>query len=81
MCPFWFLRYAIEQPQNVLLQSSSYNVKIADFGLAKGGDATATRGVGTPAYMPPEMFNEVEHVENVFAIDVYALSMIMYGDG
>jgi len=48
-------------------------VKVADFGLAKANRATVTRGVGTPVYMPPEMFDAADEPEktSMLAVDVY----------
>jgi serine/threonine protein kinase len=54
-------------------------VKIADFGLAKANRNTVTRGVGTPSYMPPEMFDDETEGLNVsmLAVDIYALGIIL----
>jgi len=55
-------------------------VKLADFGLAKMDRQTVTRGVGTPSYMPPEMFADEDNPEktNMLAVDVYALGVILW---
>jgi serine/threonine protein kinase len=68
------------KPANVLLESGSRKVKIADFGLAKNSRNTVTRGVGTPVYMPPEMFQDDEDPEktNMLAVDVYAVAVILW---
>ena len=52
--------------------------KVADFGLAKSNRNTVTRGIGTPCYMPPEMFDEDEEPEktSMLAVDIYALGVI-----
>jgi hypothetical protein len=70
------------KPENVLL-SEDGAVKIADFGIAKIGNAhsdrriTATRQVlGTVHYLAPEQLespNEVDH-----RVDIYALGVIFY---
>ena len=39
------------QPENVLLESGTNKVKLADFGLAKNNKGLETIGIGTPAYM------------------------------
>jgi hypothetical protein len=39
------------KPDNVLLESNTLKVKLADFGLAKPNQIEATRGTGTPYYM------------------------------
>ena len=69
------------KPENVLLSAApELRVKLADFGLAKKSRGTVTRGVGTPAYMPPEMFDDSEDPEkiNMLAVDVYALGVILW---
>ena len=64
----------------VLLATGTRQVKVADFGLAKMNRNTVTRGVGTPAYMPPEMFADEDNPEktNMLAVDVYALAVILW---
>ena len=68
------------KPENVLLATGTRQVKVADFGLAKTNRNTFTRGVGTPAYMPPEMFAEEEDANktNMLAVDVYALGIMIW---
>ena len=41
----------------ILLETGTRRVKLADFGLAKSQTQTATQGVGTPAYMVPACAN------------------------
>ncbi len=56
-------------------------MKIADFGLAKQNRNTATRGVGTLAYMPPELFSDEDELGremNLFAVDIYAIGVILW---
>lgn len=69
-------------PQNVLLEVGTRRVKLADFGQAKKDRQTnVTRGVGTLEYMPPELFNiddDIQDSANVLAIDIYAISIILW---
>ena len=66
------------KPSNILLDSHG-NVHLADFGIAKVGQASAaltgTGLVGTPAYMAPEMFSGEEVT---IAIDIYALGITLF---
>ncbi len=79
----WGLRFArdifcvVNPFSKVLMTTSAQKVKLADFGLAKEERKTATRGVGTPAYMPPEMFEEAAKL-NFLAVDTYAVAVIMW---
>jgi hypothetical protein len=67
------------KPENILLDSPARRkVKIADFGLAKNNRNTMTRGVGTPVYVPPEMFDEGSAQTNMLAVDIYALGVILW---
>jgi serine/threonine protein kinase len=67
------------KPANILLESGTMRVKIADFGLAKGSAQTATKGIGTPAYMAPEMFVEEKASKtDLLAGDVYSLAVITW---
>ena len=67
-------------PANVLLETGTNKAKIADFGLAKQNRTSVTRNAGTPAYMPPEMFSDDDAPAtkaNIFAVDIYAIAVIM----
>lgn len=68
------------KPGNILI-SRRAEVKLADFGIAsdenEDSDKTQT-GVtlGTPAYMPPEQFENSSAVDN--RADIYALGVMLY---
>ncbi len=68
------------KPGNILI-SRRAEVKLADFGIAsdenEDSDKTQT-GVtlGTPAYMPPEQFENSSAVDN--RADIYALGIMLY---
>ncbi|MGN0740878.1 MAG: serine/threonine protein kinase [Treponema sp.] len=69
------------KPGNILI-SRRAEVKLADFGIAsdeneESSDKTQT-GVtlGTPAYMPPEQFENSSAVDN--RADIYALGVMLY---
>lgn len=69
------------KPGNILI-SRKAEVKLADFGIASDeneaeGDKTQS-GVtlGTPAYMPPEQFENSSTVDN--RADIYALGVMLY---
>ena len=55
-------------------------MKIADFGLAINQMRTATSGVGTPAYMAPEILIDIKEggKADLFAGDVYSLGVILW---
>jgi serine/threonine-protein kinase len=68
------------KPSNVLLEGDE--PRVADFGLAAqlepgGGLTMATRVLGTPAYLAPEVFVDGSKMASV-ASDVYALGAILY---
>lgn len=70
------------KPANILIDKSGV-VKVADFGLAKPGDASAEASmisiagfsVGTPSYMAPEALEEgdIDH-----RADIYSLGVVIY---
>jgi serine/threonine protein kinase len=73
------------KPENCLLEEGLRpRLKLADFGLAKvqKPSVCATRGIGTPNYMPPEMFQFDDDVEeedmDVRALDIFAIGVIMW---
>ncbi len=66
------------KPSNVLVHWPSDSVKLADFGLARGADAHATRtGVvlGSPAYLAPE---QLAGARAEPATDLYALGVMLF---
>ena len=63
------------RPQNVFL-NDQYEVKIADFGLAKMGiDIRQTQNVGSPQFMAPELIRGEGYDKSV---DVYAYAVLAY---
>src|SRR5262249_28047191 len=67
--------------ENVLVESATDRVFVADFGLAKlaqeGQEGTRTGAVmGTPPYMSPEAAQDSAHV--TIASDVYSLGATLY---
>ncbi|OHT00182.1 hypothetical protein TRFO_33212 [Tritrichomonas foetus] len=64
------------KPENILLDSENH-VKICDFGLSTvSSETTHTGGIGTLAYMSPEILNEEEHYTN--KVDVYSFGIVLY---
>ncbi|MBI3927301.1 MAG: serine/threonine protein kinase [Armatimonadetes bacterium] len=69
------------KPDNLLVTASG-ELKIADFGLARGfDDPSVTRTgetVGTPGYMAPEQITGAASLQPDPAVDRYALGVIAY---
>ena len=67
------------KPGNILI-SKRGEIKLADFGIASDseGDNVTQTGValGTPAYMPPEQFEDSSSVDR--RADIYALGIMLY---
>jgi serine/threonine-protein kinase len=67
------------KPSNLMITSSG-QVKLTDFGIAKDLDATALtapgRTLGTAAYMAPEQIRGSTQVSH--KIDIYALGCVLY---
>ncbi|MCR4579713.1 MAG: serine/threonine protein kinase [Treponema sp.] len=67
------------KPGNLLI-SKRGEIKLADFGIASdsAGDNVTETGValGTPAYMPPEQFEDSSSVDA--RADIYALGIMLY---
>lgn len=69
------------KPGNILI-SRRGEIKLADFGIASEmageADGITQTGValGTPAYMPPEQFEDSANVDN--RADIYALGIMLY---
>lgn len=65
------------KPGNIL-HSGKADIKLADFGLAidKTSDRTVVAGLGSPAYMAPELLAGL--AEASYKTDIYALGVVMY---
>ena len=66
------------KPSNILL-SDTGQVRIADFGIAKEPDTSATKsqvGMGSRNYMAPEQQESAKHVDR--RADVYSLGVLAY---
>jgi serine/threonine protein kinase len=68
------------KPQNILLDAH-WIAKIADFGLSKDVDASAsarmtTGSVGTPLYVAPEITLGEEHY--TYSCDIFSLGLVLY---
>ncbi len=73
------------KPGNILI-SRRGEVKLADFGIASDARSSTYDGsknltmsgvaLGTPAYMPPEQFEDSTRVDN--RADIYALGIMLY---
>ena len=65
------------KPGNIL-HAGKANIKLADFGVAidRTSDRTIIAGVGSPAYMAPELIAGL--VEGSYLTDIYALGVVMY---
>lgn len=76
------------KPSNILLAASEtnpsqFNVRLTDFGLARGlqqtGSMEITRAnsvLGTPFYMSPEQFSDAKHVD--CRSDIYSLGATLF---
>lgn len=75
---FGFLHRDIK-PANIFVQRSSNEVKLLDFGLAKGSLRLTARGtaIGTPLYMAPELLVSTEATASVSS-DVYSTGVVLY---
>jgi serine/threonine protein kinase len=72
------------KPENVIVCADG-NLKLIDFGLAKGVESAKTRAIGTPDYMAPELLaksdddgNAVETRYDAKAVDVWASGVMLY---
>lgn len=65
------------KPGNIL-HSGKANIKLADFGLAidRSSDRTVVAGLGSPAYMAPELLAGLAEASE--KTDIYALGVVMY---
>jgi eukaryotic-like serine/threonine-protein kinase len=65
------------KPGNILC-SGKTDIKLADFGLAidESSERTVVTGLGSPAYMAPELLAGA--AEASFSTDIYSLGVVMY---
>lgn len=63
------------KPGNILRDDAG-RVRVADFGLARPADLTATKVAGTAAYMAPEQTGTGKRL--TVAVDVHALGVILF---
>ena len=65
---------------NVVLDESLVCAKICDMGMVTqfGGDSFNTTYTGTPAYMAPEIQQEVRQVYNGNQVDIFAMGVMIY---
>ncbi|NUM33754.1 MAG: serine/threonine protein kinase [Candidatus Brocadiae bacterium] len=76
--------YDIRKSSTSLInQNFPYNVKLVDLGLAKITNVKCEQTVtqegqimGTPAYMPPEQFEDIETLD--YRGDIYSLGCVLY---
>ncbi|MFK7803631.1 MAG: protein kinase [Anaerolineae bacterium] len=61
------------KPENILVCDGV--VRVLDFGLSANSEVRTSLSAGTPLYMAPELFNEVDYTE---LADLYALGTICY---
>ncbi len=70
------------KPQNVLVDSETGRVLVADFGLARSGDGEGLTGsgvvLGTPEYLAPEQLlgDPVDHRADIYALGVMAYELL-----
>jgi serine/threonine protein kinase len=64
------------KPANILIEDNGF-VRIGDLGSSRIADSevTKTKGIGTPIYMAPEMYDGLDYS---CSVDVFAFALIMY---
>jgi WD40 repeat protein len=70
------------KPSNILLERSSDQAKLTDFGLARSFDVATEKLtqtgaiVGTPSYMSPEQITAPQRIDH--RSDIYSLGVVLY---